>query len=113
MREWQKRIETLSNVAMLVCCILFGTFLVKNYLFGSHQPTTGRNPQPASLVGTKLSFPNIDWASHQQSVLLVLQKGCCFCEESMPFYQRLTRQLSNQANTHLVAILPQNEQEGR
>jgi thioredoxin-related protein len=60
-----------------------------------------------------VSVENVDWASHQQWVLLVLQKGCRFCEESMPFYKRLTAQLSDQANAHLVALLPQTEKESR
>lgn len=110
MKEWQKRIEALSNVAILVCCILFATLLAKNYLLDRQGPTI-KNRQP-SLVGTKLPLANVDWSSHKQSVLLVLQKGCRFCEESMPFYQRLNKELSNES-THVVALLPQDERESR
>jgi thioredoxin-related protein len=91
----------------------FAMFLGKNYLFDRHQQTTVKNQRPSSLVGKKLTLANADWSSHKQSVLIVLQQGCRFCEESMPFYQRLTKVLSNEAKTHLVALLPQNEQEGR
>jgi len=58
------------------------------------------------MVGNKLAISGIDWSQSQQTLLLVLQKGCRYCEESVPFYQRLTKEISSQPKTRLIALLP-------
>lgn len=45
--------------------------------------------------------------------MLVLQTGCRFCDESTPFYQRLTKELASQSKTHLVVLFPQNYNESK
>jgi thioredoxin-related protein len=45
--------------------------------------------------------------------VLVLQKGCHFCSDSAPFYQRLARAASGRDDLQLVAALPQSEAEAR
>jgi hypothetical protein len=46
-------------------------------------------------------------------VLLVLQKGCRFCTESAPFYQRLIQEAANRNDVKLIALLPQTVTEGK
>lgn len=107
MEKWQRRTEILSNIAFVACCVLFAIFLVKTYLFTStKQDAKTAIASLPSLVGKKLSIDNIDSSNNQQTLLIILQRGCRFCEESVPFYQRLTKELSNQTRTHLIAVFP-------
>lgn len=60
-------------------------------------------------------LPNIGsiaWGEHQSTLLLAVRKGCHFCEQSMPFYQRLVAlRDQHQTDTQLVAVFPDSEGE--
>ena len=58
-------------------------------------------------------MPGVDWSGNDQTLLVVLQKGCHFCSESAPFYQRLVREAAGRGNIHLIALLPQAPDESR
>lgn len=103
-----RKLEISANVAIIAVAILVGILLVRNYLIVGHS-----KPQPQNLIGTKISLPDIDWANNGQTLLLVLQRGCRFCSESAPFYQRLVRDVGNNGNIRLVAVLPQEITEGK
>jgi hypothetical protein len=68
---------------------------------GQHET---RSSQPL-IAGTKISLPGINWQKHGQTLLLALQKGCHYCTDSAPFYQRLMRERAD--STRIVAVLPQ------
>jgi thioredoxin-related protein len=55
----------------------------------------------------------VDWSNNNQTLLLVLQKGCHFCTESAAFYQRLVRETAGHGNIHLIAVLPQATDESK
>jgi len=113
MGKWRARTEIISNIALVACCILFATFLVKNHFLRNNLETKTNLPPAISLVGKKLSFDGIDRTKNQQTLLLVLQQGCRFCEESMPFYHRLIDELANQTKTHIIALLPHSNDENK
>lgn len=102
-------------MAVIICCVLFAAILAKNYVLSSIKQGARNNPRAqSSLVGKTLSIANIDWSKNQQTLILVLQKGCQFCDESVPFYRRLlTKELSSPTKTHLVAIFPHNNDESK
>jgi hypothetical protein len=60
-------------------------------------------------------LPNIGgiaWGDHQSTLVLAVRKGCHFCEDSMPFYQRLAAlRDQHQTDTQLVAVFPDSEGE--
>lgn len=102
MNNLSKRIELLSNLAIIIVALLIGVVLVKNYLL----PNTAQlSPQIAA--GTKISLPETDWSQNKQTMLVVLQKGCHFCSESAQFYQRLAKETAGRSDVRLVAVLPQ------
>jgi thioredoxin-related protein len=115
-----KRIEVVANVAIIVAAVLLCVVLVKNYLtpnpvsLADVAVTRASNPNNRSSSniqpGTKLSLAGIDWAKNGQTLLLAISDKCHFCSESAPFYQRLTH---DHGKTHLVAVLPQEVQEGK
>ena len=43
----------------------------------------------------------------------VLQKGCRFCTESAPFYQRLIKETADRNDVKLIALFPQSVTEGK
>jgi hypothetical protein len=107
-----KKTELLANIAIIVVALLLGGVLVKRYLLpGSAAPPLRTDPRiPA---GTKASLTGVDWAKNGQTLLLVLSKDCHFCTESAPFYQRLTRETAGRPDIHLIALFPQEVEEGR
>lgn len=113
MKNWRTKLDTIANIALIACCVLFAVFLIRNYLLTSSKQTISTNPQANSLIGKRLSINEIDWSKNQQTLVLVLQKDCRFCNESMPFYQRLAKEFSNQTKTHLVAVFPDNLEESK
>jgi hypothetical protein len=106
-----QRLEVLTNLAIIVAAVLLSVVLIKNYLlpyFSKDGPRDFRVP-----AGAKVSLPGVDWSNNNQTLLLVLQKGCHFCTESAPFYQRLVRETAGRGNVHLIAVLPQETDEGK
>lgn len=108
-----KKTELLANIAIIVVALLLGGVLIKRYLLTSDDAVGDRNGVSRIAAGTKVSLPEIDWAKSDRTLLLVLSKGCHFCSESAPFYQRLVRDTSGRGDVRLVAVLPQDVNEGR
>jgi thioredoxin-related protein len=104
-----RKLETLVNVAIIVVAVAVCAVLAKQYLLTGAQ---GRSHGPS--VGSKIELAGTDLSREDKTLLLVLQKGCHFCTESGPFYQRLAREAAARGGrVKLLAVLPQNEEEGR
>ena len=106
-----QRLEVLTNLAIVFAAVLLSVVLIKNYLlpyYSKDGPRDFRVP-----VGAKVSLPGVDWSNNNQTLLLVLQRGCHFCTESAPFYQRLVRETAGRENIHLIAVLPQTFDESK
>ncbi len=108
-----KKTELLANIAIIIVAVLLGGVLVKRYLLTSDDAFDDRNSVSRIAAGTKVTLPEIDWAKSDRTLLLVLSKGCRFCSESAPFYQRLVRDTAGRGDVRLVAVLPQDANEGR
>lgn len=102
------RIELAANVAIIVVAILLGYFLIQKFFL---QQNPQPSPPPEIAKGTKVSLADVDWQANQKTLLLVLQKGCHFCSESMPFYKTLVEK-SKEKGIKLVAVLPNSREEG-
>lgn len=107
MTNLSKKLEMLANVAIVLVAVLLVGVVVQRYFIGDRSV-----PPPEIALGTKVSVPGVDWAQNKQTLLVVLQKGCHFCSESAPFYQRLARE-AGQNNVRLVAVLPNETSVGR
>jgi hypothetical protein len=108
-----KKTELLANIAIIAVALLLGGVLVKRYLLPGSDAVSTRNSDPRIPAGTKISLPDVDWAKNGHTLLLVLSRDCHFCTESAPFYQRLVRETAGREDVHLVAVLPQEEDEAR
>ena len=106
-----RRLEVAANVAIIVVAVLVCVVLVRTYLLGGSAKPQQQSPAPA--VGSKVSVSGVDWGKNGRTLVLVLQKGCHFCSESAPFYQRLVRDTAGREGLRLIAVLPQQVEEGR
>ena len=102
-----RRIESIANIVIilsgLVLCI---RFIRPDLLSFNRQDTSIR-------VGAKLDLPGVDWSSHDQTLVLVLQEGCRYCAESAPFYKRLALETEQSTRVHLVALLRQGPEDSK
>jgi thioredoxin-related protein len=101
MNSLYRKLELLANTAIILVVVLIAGALIRNHFMSTRQEAIAGIP-----VGSKISLPDIDWAKNDQTLILVLQKGCRFCKESAPFYQRLVRETAGYSNLQLVAALP-------
>lgn len=110
MKNITKRIEVAANIAIIIVALLIGGVAFKRYLVNDLRAPLNKQ----IIAGSKISLQNVDWTKNDQTLLLVLQKGCHFCSESAAFYQRLAQSAATgRSNTQLIAVLPQDVSEGR
>ena len=108
-----KRVELLANVAIILVAVLLGVVHVSHLTASTpDQPTRPASARREVRRGDKVTLP-VDWAKNSHTLLLVLQKGCHFCTESAPFYQRLVKETAVRSDIKLVAVLPQFIDEGK
>jgi len=102
-----QRVEVVSNIAVIIVAVLFGYFLIQKFFFSNQS-----QPQPPKEIekGAKISLPDVEWQSDQKVILLVLQKDCKYCTESMPFYKSLTQKASEKG-VRVIAVLPNSLEE--
>lgn len=96
------RIEFVANVVVILLAVVIGIVFIKDRFAPSSTEST------EVKAGDKLAkIEGWDWSGHDQTLILVLKKGCHFCEDSAPFYQRLVAQ-QKQSGTHaaIVAVFP-------
>jgi thioredoxin-related protein len=106
--KFSQRIEVVTNIAIILAVILLSYFLIHRFFF---QQNSQLKPPPEIIKGMKISLADMDWQANQKTLLLVLQKGCHFCSESMPFYKTLVEK-SKEKGIKLVAVLPNSREEG-
>src|SRR5436190_19962074 len=109
-----KRIELVSNGAIIVVAILLAVVLVRSYLFRQSSATqTSVSSTAAVRPGTKLSLPGVDWKANGRTLVMALSTQCHFCSESAQFYQRVAQERTKTGNLRLLAILPQSLNESQ
>ena len=110
MNKLNKRLNLTVNLAIIVILVLIGIVFAKNRL--SVRSTT-QNRDYRVPAGSKISLPGVDWASNEQTLLLVLEEKCPYCRESAPFYQQLAREAGQKRRVRLIAVLPQEVAEAK
>lgn len=98
-----KKIEVLTNVAIIIVALVIGIILVKKFFFTDSSQIT---PKENIVAGSKINLSQIDWSENGNTLLLVLSTDCRFCTESVPFYKKLVQELQN-SKVNLAAVFPQ------
>jgi thiol-disulfide isomerase/thioredoxin len=79
------KVETIVNVTVIVVALAIGFVLLRGKIAGPHIPRS-------VAVGDRLGqVPGVDWSRHRRTLVLALNSGCHFCQDSAPFYQRLAQ----------------------
>lgn len=102
-----RRLETLTNVAIVTVSLLASVTLVKNLL--SHRPQGAASPHVA--VGNQVTVPGLDWRAAGSTLVLALRPDCHFCSDSAPFYRRLAAAVSDRP-IQLTALFPESVETG-
>jgi hypothetical protein len=105
------RLEKATNIAIIIACLFLVGSLLRNYYISKELP-----PQlPQIQKGTVINLPVPNWGEGQTAVptlVMVLSKECHFCNDSIPFYQKLTAvKNSTLQRLRLVAVLPDKQED--
>jgi thioredoxin-related protein len=104
MSKLSQKVELTANILIIVFALLLGGILVQKYFFA--QPTAANQPPRLEpKVGSKMEVRNVNWSGQPRTLILALQMGCHFCNESAPFYKRVIETVRNK-NVKLVAVFP-------
>src|SRR5215210_6990053 len=111
MNHLNRRINLAANIAIILVVVLIGVVFARNYLLSARSTSQKRDYRVAA--GRRVSLPDVDWANNEQTLLLVLDKGCPYCTASAPFYQQIARETAQKPRVQLIAVLPQDISEGK
>jgi peroxiredoxin len=122
-----RKVQFLSHVAIILIAFLIGFVVIKQYVLsppdivsstptkivGSpDKPTDRTTSSPTTPIGKTIPIEGVDWKAKKQTLVLYLSTTCRYCNESVPFYQRLVKEKSRQG-FEMVAILSQSPDEAR
>ncbi len=110
MAGFQKKLELTANIAIIVVAVILGYVLVKQFVFTAAPAAPGPMKQPQA--GATVTLPDTDFSTNEKTLILALKKGCHFCSESAPFYQKLT-QLASEKGFRIIAAFPHSVEEGQ
>ncbi len=95
------RIEVIANLVVILLAIAIGGIYLRDRF------SAPRAESDAIKVGDRLPrLEGWDWSAHDRTLVMVLRKGCHFCEDSAPFYQRLAARQQEGSTAAVVAVFP-------
>src|SRR5687767_3639513 len=100
----RSKLESLSNIAVIVAAVALCVVLVRNQ-WPSDQPGS-----PASLEGSTINLASLTTSPAKKNLVLVVSQTCHFCEQEMPFYRSLG-ELKLDGKASLIVVFPPHEQE--
>jgi len=106
------KLDKAANIALIVACLLLIGTLARNYYLS-------RLPDPGVSLGiekgeqVKLSGDaSADTQTAQATLVLALSTHCGFCQESVPFYQKLAAfKNSSPARVRLATVMTEPKEE--
>jgi thioredoxin-related protein len=111
-----KALETMTNVAIIFVAIMLGVTLINNHSVGDSKPAAKGEvavSDEQTLIGSRVDLRDVNWQKNGRTLVLALSTSCHFCSESADFYRRLAKAGERGSATHLIAVLPQEENQGR
>ena len=95
------KLEAIANVTVIVVALAVGLVVLRGKIAAPHTP---RSVAAGDRLG---QVPGIDWNRHRRTLVLALDSGCHFCQDSAPFYQRLAQaQRTSADDVEIVALFP-------
>lgn len=93
------KIDLLTNILTIIVAIIIISLAIQRYLL----PSGSASKSPT--VGRTVTLANFDLSGSNRNVLVVMMKGCRFCEESMDFYKSLINERQGTGN-NVIAVFP-------
>lgn len=112
MNKLNQKAELVANFLIIVTIILIGAGAAQRYFFAKPAPAFDQAAEIAPIVGSKADLPDVNWAAQSKTLILALNKGCRYCNESAPFYKRLIES-AQRNNVKLIAVFPSAVEESR
>lgn len=100
----KSRIDMITNILTIIVALGLIVLFIQRYLVANVDGPL----EP--VVGEVASIPDFDPSGNGKNVLLVMMKGCRFCEESMGFYKTLLAQRPL-LGTDFMAVFPHDTEE--
>lgn len=95
------RLEAIGNITVIVVALAVGYVVLGRYA------AVYRAPRSVSVGDQLGTIPNVNWTRHRHTLVLALNTGCHFCEQSAPFYQKLAdAQPQASDGLEIVAVFP-------
>jgi thioredoxin-related protein len=95
-------LDMIANIAIILVCIIASVVLVNNFLQNrqAQQAQQAAGPRPPEVKkGEQLAaLKGVVPAGANRALVVALQPGCHFCNESMPFYKRLIDERNKQGS---------------
>lgn len=103
-----QRVEFAANILIIIVALLLGVVLVQKFISTVPANTIDRKIKTAPEIGMKINLPGVSWSPQSKTLILVLQTGCRFCNDSIPFYKQVIESMKDK-NVKLVAVFPTGE----
>lgn len=100
--------EVAANLATVVAAVVLSVVMLRVFIFprpatrASHPPDVEQTKRGTNL---KSALPGVDWAKNGRTLIMAISTQCHFCTDSMPLFQRITRDSGYHIKT--LAVLPQ------
>lgn len=100
-------LDTIANIAIILVCAIAAFVLIRNQFFPPRPPGA---PEEAKKGEQFAQIKDVLPAGTSKALVVAVQPGCHFCNDSMPFYKRLLDE-RNQKNSPVkfIAAVPAEE----
>ncbi len=105
MTDIHKKLESITNVAIIVVAVLFGTTMASKYFAVGPEIV---KPQPQTIApNTKFNLKEADWSTTDRTLVLAFSTTCRFCIESAGFYKNLAAKVATRHDLKMMVVSPQ------
>ncbi|HBB95785.1 MAG TPA: hypothetical protein DC054_10375 [Blastocatellia bacterium] len=94
----RRLLETSANIGIVVVTLA----ILWNFIWPRIHP---KRQASDPVVGSSVSLGGVDWNKNGSTLLMVLQEGCKYCEQSVPFYKSLHAQRSG-SQPRMLTVVP-------
>jgi thioredoxin-related protein len=102
-------LDTAANIAIILVCAIAAVVLIRNQFFPKQAAAPGNMPQiekGENYAQLKAVVP----AGASRALVVAVQPGCHFCNDSMPFYKKLIDQRNQKGSgVKFFAAVPSDE----
>ena len=102
-------LDTAANIAIILVCAIAAVVLIRNQFFPRQAAGPGNMPQIEK--GEKYAqLKDVVPVGANRALVVAVQPGCHFCNDSMPFYKRLLDERNQKGSgVKFVAAVPSDD----